>query len=154
MSAPTPRRPAFISSIIYKDNRAAIAWLQRAFGFDASEVLVDSRDNIVHAEMSHGDGVIMISHEFADWTHSPASIGGTNTQRMHVRIEQDIDGHCERARQAGATIIAEPKEQFYGERTYGAIDLEGHFWTFSQPVRQVSFEEMEQATGFKFKKFV
>jgi len=152
MAAPIPRRPAFISSIVYKDNRAAMAWLERAFGFDASEVLVDSRDNIVHAEMSHGDGVIMISNEFADWTRSPSSIGGTNTQRIHVRIEKDIDAHCERARQAGATIIAEPREQFYGERTYAATDLEGHHWNFSQPVRQVSFQEMEQATGFKFKK--
>jgi uncharacterized glyoxalase superfamily protein PhnB len=152
MAAPIPRRPAFISSIIYKDNRAAMAWLQRAFGFDASEVLVDSRDNIVHAEMSHGDGVIMIGSEFTDWARSPSSVGGTNTQRIHVRIEKDIDAHCERARQAGAIIEAEPREQFYGERTYAATDLEGHHWNFSQPVRQVSFQEMEQATGFKFKK--
>jgi uncharacterized glyoxalase superfamily protein PhnB len=154
MSAPIPRRPAFISSVVYKDNRAAMAWLQRAFGFDASEVLVDSRDNILHAEMSHGDGVVMISNEFADWTRSPSSIGGTNTQRIHVRIEKDIDAHCERARQAGATIVMEPKDQFYGERSYAAIDLEGHRWTFSQPVRHVTSEEMEQATGFKYKKLV
>jgi uncharacterized glyoxalase superfamily protein PhnB len=152
MSAPIPRRPAFISSVVYTDNRAALAWLQRAFGFDASEVLVDSRDNIVHAEMSHGDGVVMISGQFADWTRSPATIGGTNTQRIHVRIEKDIEAHCERARQAGATIVMEPKDQFYGERSYVAIDLEGHRWTFSQPVRQVSFQEMEEATGFKYKK--
>ncbi len=152
MSAPIPPRPAFISSVVYKDNRAAMAWLERAFGFDAAQVLVDSSDNIVHAEMSHGDGVVMISGEFADWARSPASSGGTNTQRIHVRIEKDIDAHCERARQAGAIIMAEPREQFYGERTYSAIDPEGHRWNFSQPVRQVSFQEMEQATGFKFKK--
>ncbi|HEY6456447.1 MAG TPA: VOC family protein [Steroidobacteraceae bacterium] len=152
MSVPTPRRPAFISSVVYKDIRAAMQWLQSAFGFDASEVLYDSRDNIVHAEMSHGDGVIMISNEFADWARSPANLGGSNTQRIHVRIEQGIDEHCERARKAGVTIIAEPKEQFYGERNYAAVDPDGHRWTFSQPVRQVSFQEMEQATGFKFKK--
>ena len=152
MTAPIPARPAFIPSVVYKDNRAAMAWLERAFGFDAAEVLVDSRDNIVHAEMSHGDGVIMIGSEFTDWARSPSSVGGTNTQRIHVRIEKDIDAHCERARQAGATIMAEPREQFYGDRTYAAIDLEGHHWTFSQPVRQVSSQEMEQATGFKFKK--
>ena len=152
MSAPIPRRPAFISSVIYKDNRAALAWLQRAFGFDAAEVLVDSRDNIVHAEMSHGDGVVMISNEFVDWARSPSSVGGTNTQRIHVRVEKDIDAHCERARQAGATIAMEPSDQFYGERCYVAIDPDGHRWTFSQPVRQVTSAEMEQATGFKYKK--
>jgi uncharacterized glyoxalase superfamily protein PhnB len=153
MATDIPRRPAFISSVVYTDNRAALAWLERAFGFDASEVLVDARDNIMHAEMSHGDGVVMISGQFADWTRSPSAIGGTNTQRIHVRIEKDIDAHCERARNAGATIVMEPTDQFYGERSYVAIDHEGHRWTFSQTVRRVSSQEMEQATGFRYKKF-
>jgi uncharacterized glyoxalase superfamily protein PhnB len=151
MAAPLPKRPAFIPSIVYRDTRAALEWLQRAFGFEASEVLTDSRGNIVHAEMSHGDGVIMVGSEFADWARSPASVGGKNTQRVHVRIERDIDQHCERAREAGATIALQPADQFYGERTYIASDLEGHHWTFSQTVAQVSKDEMEKATGFKFK---
>jgi uncharacterized glyoxalase superfamily protein PhnB len=146
-----PRRPAFISSIIYKDNRAALKWLQNAFGFEASEVLTDSDDNIVHAEMSHGDGVIMVGTVFADWTARPVSIGGKNTQRVHVRLERDIDAHCARARQAGAKIVMEPADQFYGDRTYMAADLEGHHWTFAQPVRDASKEEMEKASGFKYK---
>ena len=35
-------------------------------------------------------------------------------------------------------------------RSYIAADPEGHYWTFSQPVRTVSNEEMEKATGFRF----
>jgi uncharacterized glyoxalase superfamily protein PhnB len=151
MAAPSPTRPAFIPSLAYRDNRAALEWLQRAFGFEASEVLTDSTGAIVHAEMSHGDGVVMIGGEFADWARSPASVDGKNTQRVHVRIERDIDAHCARARQAGAAIAREPADQFYGERSYIAVDLEGHHWTFSQPIRQVSKEEMEKSSGFKFK---
>ncbi|MDB6041632.1 MAG: glyoxalase [Gammaproteobacteria bacterium] len=146
-----PRRPAFIPSIIYKDNRAALQWLQKAFGFEVSEVLTDARDNIVHAEMSHDDGIVMIGNEFADWAKSPESVGRKNTQRVHVRLAERIDEHCAQARQAGATITMEPADQFYGERTYVAVDPEGHHWTFSQAVKQVSKEEMEQATGFRFK---
>jgi len=100
--------------------------------------------------MSHGDGIIMVGSEWADWTRSPASLGCKNTQRIHVRIDQGIDQHCERARKAGAKIVKELADQFYGERTYIAADLEGHHWTFSQPIRNVSREEMEQATGFRF----
>jgi uncharacterized glyoxalase superfamily protein PhnB len=150
MSTTVPRRPAFISSIVYKDNRAALKWLQKAFGFEVGEVLTDSKDNIVHAEMTHDDGVVMISNEFADWTRSPSAIGGTNTQRVHVRLGKGIDEHCEQARQAGAKIEMAPATQFYGDRTYMAVDLEGHHWTFAQSVKQVSVAEMEQATGFKF----
>jgi uncharacterized glyoxalase superfamily protein PhnB len=151
MTVSTPRRPAFISSVIYKDNRAALKWLQKAFGFEPSEVLTDAKDNIVHAEMTHGDGVIMISNEFTSWARSPGSVGGTNTQRVHVRLEKGIDEHCARARAAGAKVAMEPADQFYGDRTYSAMDPEGHHWTFAQTVKTVTFAEMEQATGFKFK---
>jgi len=147
-----PLRPSFIPSLAYKDNRAALKWLQNAFGFDASEVLTDKDGNIVHAEMSHGDGVVMVGSEWAEWTKSPASLGGMNTQRIHVRVDSDIDGHCARARAAGATIAMEPADQFYGERSYMAVDPEGHHWTFSQTIKTVSYDEMEKATGFKMTK--
>ena len=151
MATEIPSRPAFIPSIIYKDNRTALKWLQDAFGFEPSELLTDSNGAIVHAEMSHGEGVVMIGSEYADWTKSPASVGGKNTQRVHVRLGQGIDEHCARARQAGATIEMEPADQFYGDRTYMAVDLEGHHWTFAQPVKHMSNEEMEKVSGFKFK---
>lgn len=151
MAISAPRRPAFIPSIIYRDNRAALKWLQGAFGFEPSEVLTDSKDNIVHAEMTHGDGVIMVSSEFTSWAKSPASVGDCNTQRVHVRLEQGIDEHCARARKAGAKILMEPADQFYGDRSYIAVDLEGHRWTFSQSVKAITPSEMEQATGLKFK---
>ena len=147
----TASRPAFIPSLVYKDNRAAIEWLQKAFGFEPSEILTDAEGHVVHAEMTHEDGIVMIGNEWADWTRSPASIGGKNTQRIHVRLQRGIDEHCARARQAGARIVMEPADQFYGDRSYLAADLEGHHWTFSQSVRNVSREEMEKATGFKFR---
>lgn len=151
MAAATAHRPAFIPSLVYKDNRAALQWLESAFGFEPSEILTDAEGNVVHAEMSHHGGVVMIGSEWTDWTRSPVSLGGKNTQRVHVRIDHGIDEHCARARKAGAIIVMEPADQFYGDRTYIAADPEGHHWSFWQPVRQVSNEEMEKATGFKFK---
>jgi len=142
-------RPAFIPSVVYRDPPAALRWLESAFGFEVSEVLVDSAEKIVHAEMSHGEGVIMVGSEWVDWARSPLSVDGKNTQRIHVRLESGIDEHCERARRAGAQIVMEPADQFYGDRTYMAADLDGHHWTFSQPVRQVSRQEIETVTGFK-----
>jgi uncharacterized glyoxalase superfamily protein PhnB len=152
MTDAPPRRPSFISSLVYKDNRAALDFLQRAFGFVPSEIMTDADGTIVHAEMTHGDGVVMIGTEWFDWTRSPASLGGKNTQRIHVRVESGIDAHCAHARQEGAMIVKEPEDQFYGERSYIAADIEGHHWTFSQPIGNVSREEMEKASGFKFQK--
>ena len=92
-----------------------------------------------HYEMScQGRGRIMIGAEWDDWVSSPAGVGGKNTQTVHVQLPDGLDEHCERARAAGATIAAEPEDQFYGDRTYRAIDPEGHRWTFAatRPRRQ------------------
>jgi uncharacterized glyoxalase superfamily protein PhnB len=151
MSVIEPPRPAFIPSVIYKDNRAALEWLQKAFGFEPLMVFTDAHDNIVHAEMSFADGVVMIGSEYFSWTKSPTAVGGVNTQRIHVRLDKGIDEHCTRARAAGAKIVGEPADQFYGDRTYMAMDPEGHHWTFAQAGKKVSVEDMEQATGFKVK---
>ena len=66
-----------------------------------------------------------------------------------MHLKDGLDAHCARAREAGAVILQEPIDQFYGDRTYRARDPEGHVWTFGQTVRQVSREEAEKASGFK-----
>ena len=142
------RRPIFTPALFYRDPFAALDWLERAFGFERSMVITDSSGALGHAEMRFGEATIHIGGEWADFTASPASVGGKNTQVVHMRVQDDIDGHCERARQAGAAIVAEPEEQFYGDRTYCARDFEGHYWSFGRPVRAVTREEAEQASGF------
>ncbi|MEO8747960.1 MAG: VOC family protein [Rhodanobacter sp.] len=141
------RSPSLRVSVFYKDPRAALEWLKKAFGFERSMLITDKDGTLVHAEMQFGDGYIMVGTEWADFIASPASVGGKNTQMAHVQLEDDIDAHCERARAAGATIQQAPEDQFYGDRTYRAEDPEGHVWTFAQNVRHVTREQAEQATG-------
>jgi uncharacterized glyoxalase superfamily protein PhnB len=80
---------------------------------------------------------------------SPATVEGINTQFVRVHLEDGLDAHHDHAKAQGAKITDGPQEQFYGARTYRALDLEGHVWNFSQEVRVVSGEEMEKATGLK-----
>ena len=49
---------------------------------------------------------------------------------------ENVDKHFERARNAGAKIIEEPEETFYGHRRYGAEDPEGHQWYFVQEIKK------------------
>ena len=140
----------FTVAAFYRDPKAALDWLTRAFGFEITMAIEDSAGDVrnSHYEMAiEGRGRIMIGGEWADWTRSPASAGGVNTQSTHVDLASDLDDHCERARAAGATIAAEPEDQFYGDRTYRAVDPEGHVWTFSRHLRDVSRAEAEEATG-------
>jgi uncharacterized glyoxalase superfamily protein PhnB len=150
------KRPAFGSAVFYKDPFAALNWLEQAFGFKRSMLITDHEGKVAHSEMRFGDGedYIMVGSEWADFTASPASIGGKNTQIIHVHLNGGLDAHCARARAAGATVIREPADQFYGDRTYTAKDPEGHVWSFAQTVRYVTREEAEKASGLKIEGWV
>ena len=137
-----------VPALFYDDPAAALDWLEKAFGFEVS-LRVTDKGKIAHAEMEYGNGRIMIGGTgWAPFPTSPHAIGGKNTQCVHVQVK-DVSAHYERAKAAGAQIAAEPADQFYGDRLYRVFDLEGHFWTFGQTVRQVSFAEMEAASGHK-----
>jgi uncharacterized glyoxalase superfamily protein PhnB/uncharacterized protein YndB with AHSA1/START domain len=143
------RRPTLGSGVFYKDPWAALDWLGKAFGFERSMVICDKDGHLAHAEMRFGDGYIMLGSEWADFIASPVSVGGKNTQSIHVQLPGEIDAHCEHARAAGAVILQEPSDQFYGDRTYRARDPEGHVWTFAQSVRHVSREEAQRTSGLR-----
>jgi uncharacterized glyoxalase superfamily protein PhnB len=146
--------PTFTSSVHYQNPKAALEWLERAFGFETTMAIDGPPDapEMCHYEMSAGgNGRIMIGAQWEETAKSPKSVGGANTQRVHVLLDGDLDGHCQRARAAGATIIAEPKDEFYGDRIYRAADLEGHRWTFAVHVRDVSRADAEKAIGLPIK---
>jgi uncharacterized glyoxalase superfamily protein PhnB len=145
--------PSLSSALCYRDPKAAYRWLEEAFGFQPYMVILDADDNLAHSEMRFGDGLIMVGNEWSEDHKSPASIGGKNTQtvHMHLTLEHggDLTAHCERARKAGAKILQEPEMQFYGDRSYRAVDPEGHIWTFSETVQESSPEEWEKTTGLR-----
>ncbi len=142
-------RPTFTSGVFYKEPWVALDWLEKAFGFERSMIITDNDGNLAHGEMRFGDGLIYVGSEWADFIASPAAVGGKNTQIIQVKLDSGLDAHCARARAAGATILQEPTDQFYGDRTYRARDPEGHVWSFGQTVKAVSREEAEKASGLK-----
>lgn len=140
-------RNALTSALCYHDPKAALKFLEAAFGFDLVMLIEDADGNLAHSEKRFGDSLIMIGTEWTAQHKSPASIGNLNTQTVHIHLEGDIDAHCERARAAGAEILMEPEDQFYGDRTYRCRDPEGHFWTVGAPVRTVTQDEAEAESG-------
>jgi len=58
MAVEDPFKHAVVGSgIFYRDPRAALAWLEAAFGFEPSMVVSDAEGRLVHAEMRFGDGL-------------------------------------------------------------------------------------------------
>ncbi|QVQ27867.1 VOC family protein [Achromobacter deleyi] len=143
------RNKGLSSAVSYLDPKAAFRWLETAFGFEPLFVILDDDGNLVHSEMAHGDSVVMIGGEWSDDHKSPRSVGGKNTQSIHVQLAQgdDVDAHCAHARAAGAEILQEPDTQFYGDRIYRAKDPEGHVWTFGVTVQKLTPEQWDKASG-------
>ena len=144
-----PDKPTLISALSYRDPRAALAWLEKAFGFEVAMLIEDPDGRVAHCEMRFGDALIMVGSEWSADHKSPRSLEGKNTQSVHIQIETGVDAHCDRARAAGAEITQAPATQFYGDRTYRCRDLEGHIWTVGQTVAAVSREEAEKVSGLK-----
>src|ERR1051326_222849 len=109
-----------IPVLAYEDVVQATDWLCQAFGF-----IVRLRIGRHRAQLVFGDGAVIVTERPPD---SPAPNAHAINYSVHVRVE-DIDHHCERAREAGARILHPPTDYFYGERQYDAEDLGGHRWT-------------------------
>ena len=141
-------KPTLSTGITCRDPRAEILWLQKAFGFEVSFVVEDKDGALAHSELRFGDGVVMVGSEYDERHRSPASQNGVNTQSIHIHLADGLEAHYNRAKAAGAVIVREPADQFYGDRVYGCLDPEGHVWTFSQTVQTLTMEEMSAASGF------
>jgi uncharacterized glyoxalase superfamily protein PhnB len=121
-----------IPALRYGDAAKAIDWLCEAFGFEKKMVVPGEGGRIAHAELTLGNGMIMLGDaetEFGKFVAPPAPPERLNTQAIYVVVE-DADVHYARAKAAGAEIVLDIKTQDYGGRDYTARDLEGHLWSF------------------------
>lgn len=147
MTPPPAGWPRISSGLYYRDAAAMIDWLCRAYGFTVALKVEGEGGRIEHSELDFGsDGRIMVGQDEPDGTPprfvarrlSPRAAGG-NTQGLMVYVD-DVDAHCEQARRHGARIVHEPQVHDYGEdywadKSYGALDPEGHLWWFTQRLR-------------------
>ena len=131
------RRPTIVPQLPYQDIRAALEFLERAFGFREIPTarLVSAAGVIAHSLVEFGGGVIGIGTQGAHRAVSPMR-GSVESQYISVYVD-DIDTHYERARDAGAQIASAPHASGRAHRAYEALDPEGHRWRFVQPMREV-----------------
>lgn len=128
-----PSFERMIPILVYEDIAGAHDFLVGAFGFTSGGVYRDAEGNAVHGEVRAGNLVIWLhrvtdEHNLASPNALPAVSSG-----LVVHVD-DVDAHCERAREHGAHIQFEPRDMEYGQREYEARDREGHRWWFATPI--------------------
>jgi uncharacterized glyoxalase superfamily protein PhnB len=123
--------PATVTPVlIYPDVRAAVEWLQTAFGFEEKVRIGDAH----RSQLAFGtDGAIVVADVRRD---KVAPSGGVVTQEIKLRVD-DVDAALARALEAGAQVREEPKTYEYGERSCLVEDPFGHRWELTQTVQDV-----------------
>jgi uncharacterized glyoxalase superfamily protein PhnB len=135
---------AVVPMLSYEDAAAAIEFLSRAFGF-LERTRVESGGRIGHAELTLGDGLVMLASPHAGYASPRTLRAESETARRSYDVPwtidgvfvyvDDVDAHFARARDAGATILSEPTDvPPAGIRNYRAEDPEGHRWMFATPL--------------------
>jgi PhnB protein len=107
--------------LVAEDGLALLEFTKQGLG--AEEIMRAVMPTGVHAEVRIGDTTLMMGgglpgKKFTSSLHSHA---------LHVYVE-DADAVTKRAVAAGATLIDEPRDQEYGERSSTIRDKAGNFW--------------------------
>lgn len=126
-------RATVIPTLRYRDAPKAIEWLCEILGFEKQLVVPNDDGTIAHAQLSFGNGMIMLGSVAANETEysrlitQPDEIGGLETQSAYI-VVADADEIYRRATAAGAQIVIEIKDEDYGGRGFSCRDLEGRLW--------------------------
>ncbi len=124
------------------DGQAAIDFYKRAFGASERGVMAAPDGRIAHAELQIGNAVIMLSDKFPQSScQTPKELGGT-TVAIFLFVE-DVDSVVQDAADAGATVIMEPEDQFWGDRLGQVNDPFGNVWQIATRVQDLTPEEIE-----------
>jgi uncharacterized glyoxalase superfamily protein PhnB len=115
----------------YRNAPEAMEWLCRVFGFEKHAVHPGPDNTIMHAELTLGDGMIMLGSVPANaksrFMKQPDEIGGAETRSANL-IVNDADAVFARAKAAGAEIVFDIQAKPYGGRGFTCRDPEGHIW--------------------------
>lgn len=127
--------PATVTPVLYyPDVRAAVAFLEQAFGFGERVRIGEAH----RAQLRFGtDGAVVVAEV---GTGRVAPSGGVVTQLIKLRVE-DVDAAFARACEAGGRVVEELQTHMYGERSCVVEDPAGHRWELTQSVRDVEPEE-------------
>ena len=143
-SKPATTVPASIMPyLICKNAAQTIDFYKQAFGATEDYRLIQDDDRVGHAELTLGSGRLALADEFPEMDcKSPRSYGGSPVI-LHLYVA-DVDAFFARAQAASAQVLAEPHDEFYGDRVCRLADPSGHVWMIATRKTDVSPEEMQR----------
>jgi uncharacterized glyoxalase superfamily protein PhnB len=131
MRSPPPGYPVVCPYVLYEDAAAAVAYLERTFGFEQRLAQTGAAGR-THYELVIGDGGVVMIGQMGESFRSPASLDVFPPSMVHVYVN-DVDALHARARAEGADLT-DLEMSPAGDRRFTATDPEGQLWVFAQRV--------------------
>jgi PhnB protein len=141
---PIPEGYHTLAPYLAVDNAAeAIDYYKEAFGAKERVRMNAPGGAIGHAELEIGDSVVMLSDPFPQSSTKPPKELGGSSMSVFMYVE-DVDAVVKQAVDAGATVLMEVADQFWGDRFGTVQDPFGHTWSVATHVEDVPPEEMAE----------
>ncbi len=139
--------PSLAPHLVVDDAAAAIDFYVKALNAVELGRVPGPDGRLVHAALQINGSMVMLNDDFPDMNDgkpsTPTALGGTPVT-IHLTVT-DVEQKFQQAIDAGATVIMPLADQFWGDR-YGVLrDPFGHHWSMGQPVREVSYDELQEA---------
>ena len=123
---------------------AAIEFYKKVFGAKELMRMPGPQGKLGHVEIKVGDSKVMLADESQAMNFlAPPAHGGTPVH-IHLYVK-NVDATVAKAIEAGAKMMREVQDMFYGDRTASIEDPFGHFWHVSTHIRDVTMKEMKRA---------
>lgn len=136
---PTRYEKAAIAHVMVDGADAAIRFYTEAFGAEELFRIAHPDGRVLHAEVAIAGSVVMVGD--ADGSFGSPRMLGATTVGLHVYVD-DVDSLGERAVRAGAELLQEPTDMFYGDRTVMLRDPFGHVWVFLTHQEDLEIDEI------------
>jgi len=126
-----------------EDAAEAIDFYKEAFGAEETIRMPGPDGKVAHAELQIGDSKLMLSDPFPHSNVRPPSERGGATASIFMYVD-DVDATFEQAQRAGATVVSELEDMFWGDRFGTVADPFGHVWAMATHKEDLSEEEMAE----------
>lgn len=134
-----------IPALAVKDIAASLRFYTDVLGFETQFTMPDAEGNLVHGSVKRGDVSLMFGLVDPSNPHDQAPLGRGFALYTTVADDEDIDALFTHAKAAGATVVQEPTDQFWGHRDWTVADPDGYRIVVSKVIAQVSEQDIRDA---------
>lgn len=132
--------------LVCANAKKAIAFYHQAFGAEQLLTITTADGGILHATLKINGSSMMLTEQDPQCQAVSHMSLGNSPVTIHLVVD-DVDAVMHKAQLAGATVIMEPAERFWGDRFGCLKDPFGHTWSLATPLRNMSEAEIQQAAN-------